>query len=271
MLAVGVGAGLAACGDDDEQQGGQAAQPRTLAIKLTGTDENLRFSVPKSLPGGVVQIEFTNATKGEGSAQLGRVDAGHTPQEGLQAAGAWADEGRPLPPWVHTAGGLGLTPAGATSSATQELLPGKYFVLDVESEATASLELTGEEGAAKLPIPEAHINATEYKFNADRLVAGKHSVLFDNKGAEPHVIGAAPIKPGKTIADVRRFALEEKGEDPTETKAGFETAILDGGVKQVVELDLKRRGAYVLLCYVPDRKGGPPHLVKGMISQAVVR
>lgn len=84
------------------------------------------------------------------------------------------------------------------------------------------------------------------------------------------MIGAAPIKPGKTIEDVREYAKTEKGEDPTEKDGTFETAILDGGVAQVVDLDFKRPGKYVLLCYVPDREGGPPHLVKGMISEGVV-
>jgi hypothetical protein len=40
-------------------------------------------------------------------------------------------------------------------------------------------------------------------------------------------------------------------------------------VKQSVELDLKP-GRYVLLCFVPDREGGPPHVAKGMISDAEV-
>jgi hypothetical protein len=45
---------------------------------------------------------------------------------------------------------------------------------------------------------------------------------------------------------------------------------MDGGGKQVVEVELKA-GKYALLCWVPDRAGGPPHAVKGMISEAVVR
>jgi hypothetical protein len=38
----------------------------------------------------------------------------------------------------------------------------------------------------------------------------------------------------------------------------------------VLTLDLKP-GRYALLCVVPDRRGGPPHALKGMISEAVVR
>jgi hypothetical protein len=37
----------------------------------------------------------------------------------------------------------------------------------------------------------------------------------------------------------------------------------------VIDLELKR-GKYALVCFVPDRKGGPPHAFKGMISEGFV-
>ena len=263
--------GVAACGGDDgEEESNTQAKTSTLAVKLSGAGKDLSFGLPDSVPGGVVRIEFVNATKGEATAQLVRVDAGHTAREGLKAAGKWADGGGALPPWVQTAGGLGFVDGGTTTSATQSLAPGKYFVLDIESETIGTFEVTQAEDGATLPAVEPTITATEYAFETTGLKAGTNAVLFDNKGREPHVIGAAPIKPGKTIEDVREYAKTEKGEDPTEQDGTFETAILDGGVAQVVDLDFKRRGKYVLLCYVPDRAGGPPHLVKGMISEGVV-
>ena len=94
-------------------------------------------------------------------------------------------------------------------------------------------------------------------------------MVFDNTGREPHFIAGLPIKQGKTIEDVKRFFRSEKGEPPIVEREAFSTAVIDGGVKQVVELDLKK-GNYAFLCFVPDRKGGPPHAVKGMISEAVV-
>ena len=44
---------------------------------------------------------------------------------------------------------------------------------------------------------------------------------------------------------------------------------LEAGTQQVAKLDLKR-GKYALLCFVSDRKGGPPHMAKGMIAEASV-
>lgn len=40
---------------------------------------------------------------------------------------------------------------------------------------------------------------------------------------------------------------------------------------QITELDLARKGKYALLCFVSDRKGGPPHVAKGMVAEVTVR
>jgi hypothetical protein len=46
--------------------------------------------------------------------------------------------------------------------------------------------------------------------------------------------------------------------------------VIDGGESQVIDLQLKK-GNYALVCFIQDRKGGPPHAAKGMVSEADVR
>ena len=48
------------------------------------------------------------------------------------------------------------------------------------------------------------------------------------------------------------------------------TARIDGGSKQITELDLDKPGKYALLCFVSDRKGGPPHVAQGMVAEITV-
>jgi hypothetical protein len=47
--------------------------------------------------------------------------------------------------------------------------------------------------------------------------------------------------------------------------------VAEGGLKQVVELELPKAGKYALICFVADRRGGPPHAAKGMVSEVAVK
>ena len=75
---------------------------------------------------------------------------------------------------------------------------------------------------------------------------------------------------GATIDDVETFFKTEKGKPPIDESKGFETAVIEGGTTQVVELDIEA-GKYAVLCFVPDREGGPPHAARGMISEVEVK
>jgi len=272
-VMVGAALAVAGCGDDEDskESSDAPAGPASLMIEATGSGKNLKLSAPKTAEAGLTKITLKNGTDKPRTLQLIRVDEGHTAQEGLKAGNAWGSDGKPLPAWAHAAGGVTPTEPGASGSSTQQLPPGKYAAVDLDAEPppTAFFEVTGEPSDAQLPAPAARIDATEYAFTASGLKAGKQQVLIDNKGAEPHFVAATPIKDGKTLADVKKFLRTEKGEPPIDEKSGTATPVLDGKESQVVDLELKA-GNYALLCFVPDRKGGPPHVVKGMISDATV-
>ena len=271
FVALVAGLALAACGDDSEDGGGgQSSEQKTVAFEISGSGKSPKMTAPKSVEGGVVTVELSNKAKDGHGLQLGYVDEGHTPQEGLEAAAAWGEKGRPLPAWVHLQGGVGTIAPGGKGSATQELPEGRYFAVDIDSNASAFFRVSGG-GGGEEPSAPAKIEASEYKFTASGLKTGKTEVLVDNVGEEPHFVAAIRIKPGKTIADVRKFIRTEKGEPPIVEADSFDTAIIDGGVKQTVEVEPKKSGKYALLCFVADRKGGPPHVAKGMISEADVR
>ena len=265
--------GAVGCGDDDDGGGGGgsggAAEPSTLAIQLSGSGKKPAIEVPKSVEGGLVEISLTNSAKGTHNAQLVRAEQGHTPQEALAAGKAWGENGKALPDWAVLAGGLGDVEPGETATATQQLSPGDYIVADLDSGANAEFKVTGDSGAGELPGDGGAIEATEYEFTASGLKPGGGTIKFDNTGGEPHFISGVGIKPGKTIADVRKFFKTEKGELPIDESRSFNTAVIEGGQSQSITVDLEE-GDYALLCFVPDRAGGPPHAVKGMISGVTV-
>ena len=285
LVALAAALTITACGEDDETES-SSAEPKKLALEVTEQGKN-KFSLtaPKTVEAGLVEMSLkTPAGRGTvHDAQLVRVEGDHTVAEVLKFIGS---EGAPTPPWLFAAGGVGQTKGGSTGTATQELKPGRYIILDTgepqgenvksyaETGATAELEVTGKAQTAELPKTDAKITASEYKFSASGLKAGTNEIEFDNAGRELHHVIAFPYTKGSTLAKIKKAFKEEEegppsGPPPVDFENGVGTAVLEGGDKQVAPLELKA-GKYALVCFISDRKGGPPHVAKGMISEATV-
>jgi hypothetical protein len=70
----------------------------------------------------------------------------------------------------------------------------------------------------------------------------------------------------------KALTREQSGaEPPLDFEHTSYTARIDGGTKQITELHLDKPGKYALLCFVSDRKGGPPHVAQGMIAEITAR
>jgi hypothetical protein len=261
---------LSACGSSSPP-----TKPRhAVRIDVENFGKQVQVSVSRTVDAGVQEISFHNQATGGHSAQILKFDEPHAPAEVLRVANAWGQHGKPLPSWIRLAGGFGVTKSGETRNGAIRLLPGAYLVVDLEARgkpAYAPFNVTGKPDDTRLPAAQGTIKAAEYSFSASGLRSGNHRVLFDNTGKQPHMLVAAPLKKGKTLADVRRaIKSHQSGASPLDEKDGVDLAALDGHASQTVDIDLKP-GRYALLCFVPDRKGGPPHVVKGMISPATVR
>ena len=281
-LAVALAATVGGCGGDDESTtdtGGAApaettsaeSAPSTLELTLSGTPKKATMTGPESVAGGLVEITFTSEVEGEHGAQLVRVDGERTPAEIDAAGDAWGDKGKALADWMHLEGGV-----NQEGTSTQVLEPGRYVAVDIGSDQKPSpshaFEVTeGEE--AELPQADARVEMKEYAFVAEGLKAGGQKVLVENTGSQPHFVLGAPLAKGKTAEDAKKF-FESEGEGaggppPVDFEQSFSTSIMDGGGKQIVDLDLKK-GRYVFVCFVPDRAGGPPHAAKGMVTEVTV-
>jgi hypothetical protein len=268
LLLAALSLGLTACGDDDD---GGGSQPQPFEVGVTEEGGETRVTTPESVSPGAVELRFANDGESEHTIQIIRVGEGHSAAEVAKAGDAWAEKGETLPDWITFVGGIGNTKPGGTGTATVDLPAGDYLAYDIEGAGStpyAEFTVEGDEGDA-LPEVPATIEAVEYDFEGTQLDAGSQPVLFANRGEEPHHIAAAPLKPGKTVADVKEYLETEKGASPLVEKDAFDTAIVSGGESIVVDLTLAS-GTYALLCFVPDRKGGPPHAFKGMTAVAQV-
>jgi hypothetical protein len=267
------------CGGDEE------SEPTPIRIEATQPAEGRQeFVAPESVDAGVVEIRFTNSSKVPREAQLIRLDDDHTLKQALETI-AGGEEGSPIPDWLHAEGGIGQTAPGASATATVVLDEGSYHLIDTGNEgdgegpsnfeqgAQATIEVSEGDDDAELPQPDATIEMNEYSFVTSGLKAGDNTFVLKNTGKELHHTIAAPIAEGATLADVRKFLQSEGGAQSGPPPLDFEkvvgTAVLDGGRDQIAELELQA-GRYALLCFLTDRKGGPPHIAKGMIREIEV-
>ena len=277
LLTAAAALALAGCGDDDD--GGRS---KTLSLEAAESGTRVELKAPEEVEAGVVRIELRNNGKSDHDAQLIRVEGEHTLAEATEVLTS-TGEGRRIPDWFRAAGGLGTTKPGQTRTSRQVLTPGKYIAFDTEREGeegpdnytrggVAEFEVTGEASGELPPSVGPAIRADDYSFDTFSLRSGRSEVVFQNIGREPHHVVAAPLAEGATIEDVERAFQEEEGGGPPpfDEAASESTAVIDGGDKQIVQMDLKP-GRYVLLCFISDRRGGPPHVAKGMIAESLVR
>jgi plastocyanin len=269
LLLALLSLGFTACGDDDDDDGG--AQAQVVEVEVTEEGNEARVTAPETVEPGAVEIRFTNSGKSDHSVQVVRIGEGHTAAEIKEAGEEWAENGGVLPDWITFVGGIGATKGGGSGIAVVDLPAGEYAAFDIQGkgpEPYAAFTVEGDEGEA-LPDVPAVIEAVDYDFNATELQAGSQRVLFENSGEEPHHLVAAPLRPGTTEADVKEFIKTEEGAPPIVESKSFDLAIVSGGESAVVDVRLES-GNYGLFCFVPDRKGGPPHAVKGMATTAPV-
>ena len=295
--------GLAACGDDDDKDKSTTAKATPLAITTSDAgSKRFKTEAPKSIKGGLVNLTFTNAGKEEHEAQLVRIDGAHTSQDVIELFGK---EAAPIPDWVSFPGGAGNTAPGQTVTATLNLRPGKYMTFDggdpdegaskSSRGALAEFEVTaGEDGplpASTATITAATDEAAEeaaeaaegtdehakhaHSFEISGLKAGKNRLRFVNKGKEDHHAVLFPIVPGKTIADVEKFFMQQgrpTGPPPVDFEGGASTAVTGGDTEQVADLVLAKPGKYAVVCFLTDRDGkGKPHFAEGMLEEADVK
>jgi plastocyanin len=271
------GLGLVACGDDSAS----SSEPAALTVTASEpSDGKYAFDVPEEVEGGTVQLTFKNSGAEPHEFAIVKVTDGTTPDQLLDTL--FAEEGAPIPDFLIGApGGAGGTAPGASAASTISLDEGTYvyfctFTKDDQSPPHFQNGMLGEftvkdvASTAALPETNATINPSEYKFDATGLRAGENTITFANKGQEFHHLIAVPLADGATIEDVNAFLQSEDGGGGAPPPVDFEQeqdlAVTGPGEAQVVTMTFDA-GSYVFLCFITDKAGGPPHAIKGMVTQ----
>jgi hypothetical protein len=279
---------LAACGGDGGDGGTQATappQPAKVTVTASASGKQVKFDVPAQVKPGATELTLVNNTKEPAELQIVQLDDGHTLAEFYPAIESEAPT--PIPTWLHAFGGVGEASPGERRSVVVDLKAGKYAWFSSASPeqegaqpqykrgGEGSFEVTGDPSGAQLPSTAAQITAKElspsdYRFEASGFKAGTNQITFTNGGGQLHHVVIAKLAEGATLDKAREFFTTEdfKGPPPVDFDASEITAVLDSGGKEVDTVELKS-GSYALLCFLTDRAGSPPHVIKAKMIQEV--
>ncbi len=260
--------------------------PVALTVKATGNNGTYSFDMPKQIDGGVVALTLDNTDSQPHELGMVRVKDGTT-QEAVESQLLESSDGAPIPDFLLSSGGIGHADAKQKVTATQQLDPGTYVYFCTFGDGDAvhykhgmlgTVTVSGTKGKGGLPASVESITTKEnspssYGFDISTLKAGTNKLLFKNAGPnQDHHAQIFPISQGKTFADVQAYFSSQSNSDappPVDFQNGQGTTVLTPGQQQVVDVTLSK-GDYVVLCFLNDKTGGPPHFTKGMLQEVKV-
>jgi hypothetical protein len=295
LACLAVVAGCRGDGDGDRATSGSTSvsQGRTPDVDFAVVGDEYSFDLPAEIPGGVVTMSFEN--RGDLRHEAGIVSAGATPLEQVLQDLAPVLEGRgtPIPDYLTFYGGVGETAPGTASTSSLTLPEGSFVMFcslnDIDS--TDALPRPGPQlpvhynsGMARpftvrranvdnLPAGDGTVLATDYAFEMPTLTAGRKTLLLRNAGAQMHVGAFLSFPEGIDEAGARQ-ALDAvlaapggpRPEGVPEPRDAASAGPFPPGAGGTFDIDLEAGRTYAVVCFLPDRAGGPPHAAKGMVA-----
>ena len=264
--------GLQACSSDDNK-------PVSLTVNASEPSAGqYKFDLPATIDGGTVKIDFKNTGKEQHELQLVHVKDGTTPEQFTKDV--LDSEEAAIPEYLLGAGGVGVINGGQSATTTQKLDAGSYIYFCTVGDGDAqhykhgmigTMTVKGDKGKGDLPKADGSIKAREYGFDLSGLKAGTNTVSFENTGKEFHHAFLAPLAPGTTF-DQAKAAFnappdQQTGPPPIQFEKATSLSVLTPGGNLVQSNVNLEKGTYVVLCFITDKAGGPPHFTKGMFQQ----
>ncbi len=267
---------LTGCGDrktaEPKEPVAAAAVPAAHEVTIRARDR--AFTAPAEIPAGRVTIRFINDGPELHHVQLIRFGEGKTLADFGKAlqSGKW-------PAWAVEVGGPNIgEPTG--SIGTLDLEAGNYglvcfidtpdHVPHLMKGMAQPLVVTPSNDTAATPLPPADLTVTldSYSFTfSDSITAGRKDVDVVVAGNQPHEIVIARFEAGQTMEGLMKWGATYQGPLPA-TPVGGTTAIAPGRTQRMT-VDFKP-GNYVLLCFIPDKGDGKPHIMHGMVKTFTV-
>ncbi len=278
-LTVAV-AGCGSSSKSDDGASGTTTPSGPAPVTITAGDYKFE-GVPETMTAGIQDVTFVNEGSTAHEMVFAKVTPGTTPKA-LNAAVAGVFDGAPWPKFVLEINGVPDTEAGKTTVTQFNLTAGDYIALCGDSGVAGSdkdgpphfnrgmhaeTTVTGEGGDTP-PTAEASIVAKDYSFELNGLKAGEQTIAFTNDGPVQwhfgHIMGFPDgVSVAEATADFKKL-LATDGPPPAGVSQPEEVAlsqIASPGRGNTFTATLEAGRAYVVVCFVTDLKGGPPHAI----------
>jgi hypothetical protein len=272
----------AGCGSSSKKGSSNSTDATSAAIpEVTFTATDYKFTVPPSIPSGLVKVTLKNDGTAPEGHQLNLIKLGSTTLNELKARVAKVDV-KGLPESTVFVGGPNGVDAGKSGSAIVDLEPGDYaavcFIPDAKGRSHASLGMFEKVTVTASADPVTKIDTagsitlSDFTFVFPKPFSGSGTFEVKNVGVQLHELGIVQILPGKTFDDVKKMLFSTSppaGPPPFQSVIGLTG--LSHDAHAYLPMDLAP-GNYVAVCFFPDvNKNGLPHaIVDNMIQEFTV-
>ncbi len=291
VAAAGAALALAACSSTDEEPVAAEVDPTTAeattpevepmaaeptTVTLAASD--FAFDLPAEVEAGLTTFEMPNEGQEAHHAQLVRVTEDGNLDDALAALGE--EDLDTVFQHVTLAGGVGVVPPGGSAAATVNLAPGDHaFLCALESpdgtphvaRGMVSTFTVAGEAPADPPQVETvgEVTLNDFAFGVPDDLDG--TVAVTNDGEQPHEMLLIQLGEGVPLEEALASLEGPPPSDgpPPAVPAGGMQAIMPGDTGYV-DLSTLESGTYGLVCFIPDRATGRPHLELGMVAQIQV-
>jgi hypothetical protein len=252
----------------------RAAADWLPAYTVTGHDTFV--TMPDVLPDGFARFAFVNAGHGPGEMQLFHVNPGVTDTQVLAAANSKTDL-EAIFEMGQANGGVNTLMPGTREMVVLRLHPGRYVVLNFNTQGVASIlkDFQVRRASSSIyspPLTQGTVILHDFKITVPyEMTEPEHMLLrVENWGPSSHEMALLRIPAGTQKAHLIHCLLETTVKQDCQslmsslTFAGGMAALAPNTVGRI-DLDLSP-GTYAALCFVPDAETHMPHFAMGMLA-----
>jgi hypothetical protein len=170
---------------------------------------------------------------------------------------------------------------GGTYRTTVVLQPGVRYVVanvgeDLGDTRLRSFRVRIAATTATPPEPVATVGVYDYAYGVPAELPRRGVIRFENRGTRLHMAVAFPLRRGANRTTAIQAWLRNQQERAAALTVGRRAfgalGVVSGGAVNDVDVDFRRGGDWLFVCFIEDGEpGSPPHYTLGMVTPFRVR